>query len=140
MNADHSESETIQQILSESHNIAVVGLSDKPDRASYDVASYLQSHGYRIIPINPALKDVLGEKAYPNLSAVPETIDVVDIFRKSEDVGPIVDEAIKVGAPVVWMQLGIINEEAAAKARAAGLDVVMNHCMKREYKRLHSEE
>jgi uncharacterized protein len=123
----------IENILRKSHTIAVVGLSDKPERASFDVAKYLQSHGYRIIPVNPTISEVLGEKAYPNLSAVPEKIDVVDIFRKSEDVGPIVDEAIKIGAKVVWMQLGISNEEAARKAIQAGLEVVMDRCMKHEH-------
>jgi len=123
----------IENILRKSHTIAVVGLSDKPERASFDVAKYLQYHGYRIIPVNPAILEVLGEKAYPNLSAVPEKIDVVDIFRKSEDVGPIVDEAIKIGAKVVWMQLGISNDEAALKATQAGLEVVMDRCMKHEH-------
>lgn len=123
----------IENILRKFHTIAVVGLSDKPERASFDVAKYLQSHGYRIIPVNPAISEVLGEKAYPNLSAAPEKIDIVDIFRKSEDVGPVVDEAIKIGAKVVWMQLGISNEEAARKATQAGLEVVMDRCMKHEH-------
>ncbi len=129
----------IKRILDESRVIAVVGLSDKPERASYDVAQYLQSHGYRIIPVNPMLTEVLGEKAYPDLLSIPGKIDVVDIFRKSEDVGPVVDEAIRKGARVVWMQLGVVNEAAAEKARNAGLLVVMDHCMKHEYHMLHEK-
>ena len=115
--------------------IAVVGLSDKPERASYDVASYLLSQGYRIIPVNPNIKEWKGIKAYPSLSAIPKDIriDVVDIFRRSEFVPPIVDEAITIGAKAIWMQLGVINEEAAEKARSAGLEVVMDRCMKVEH-------
>ena len=118
--------------------IAVVGLSDKPERPSYDVASYLSAHGYRIIPVNPRIREWKGIKAYPTLSDIPkeEKVDVVDIFRKSEDVPPIVDEAIKIGAKAVWMQLGIVNEESAARARAAGLGVVMDRCMKVEHGKL----
>ena len=125
--------------------IAVVGLSKDPGKPSHDVASYLQSHGHRIVPINPTIDHVLGEKAYKSLLDLPEElkrqIDVVDIFRRAEDVPPIVEQAIELHNsyrhPIaVWMQLGIVNEDAASKARAAGLDVVMDHCMKIEHERL----
>jgi hypothetical protein len=127
--------------------IAVVGLSRDPAKPSYDVATYLQSHGYRIVPINPTIDAVLGEKAYKSLLDLPEElkrqIDVVDIFRRPEDIPPIVEQAIELhrnhGHPTaVWMQLGIANEDAARKARAAGLDVIMDHCMKIEHKRLEA--
>lgn len=127
---------SIERILREAKNIAVVGLSPKPDRPSFGVASYLQQQGYRIIPVNPTVDQVLGEKSYPDLKSVPEKIDVVDIFRRSEDVPPVVDEAIQVGAQAIWMQEGIVNEAAAAKARQAGLDVVMDKCMLKERQRL----
>lgn len=127
----------IQEILRASKTIAVVGLSDKPDRPSYDVAKYLLGQGYRIVPINPNLPDMewRGIRAYRTLSEIPKEIkiDIVDIFRKSEDVGPVVDEAITIGVKVVWMQLGIVNDEAAAKARNAGLEVIMDKCMKIEH-------
>ncbi len=126
----------IRKILTESKVIAVVGLSSKEDRPSFRVAGYLQSKGYRIIPVNPREQQVLGEKAYPDLTSVPEAIDVVDIFRRPEDVGPIVDEAIKVHARTVWMQEGIVNEPAAKTARDAGLTVVMDRCMLKEHKKL----
>ena len=137
MKVDFQNKKLINRILEESRTIAVVGLSAKPDRSSYDVAAFLQSNGYKIIPVNPNLSSVLGEKSYPDLSSIPEPVDVVDIFRKSEDVGPIVDEVIKVGARTVWMQLGIVNEEAAKKAQDAGLNVIMDRCMKREYGKIH---
>lgn len=130
----------IEKILRESRTIAVVGLSPKPDRPSYGVASYLQSQGYRIIPVNPTTNQVLGERSYPDLKSVPEKIDVVDIFRRSEDVPPVVDEAIQVGARVIWMQEGVVNEAAAAKAREAGLAVVMDRCMLREHRRLSNQQ
>jgi predicted CoA-binding protein len=117
-------------------NIAVVGISDNPERPSYDVASFLEKHGYNIIPVNPSLAEWKGKKSYPDLKSIPEKVDVVDIFRRPEAVPPIVDEAIAIKAKAVWMQLGIVNEEAAAKARAAGIEVVMDKCMKIEYNRL----
>jgi uncharacterized protein len=126
----------LERILREAKTVAVVGLSPKPDRPSFRVASYLQREGYRVIPVNPAVEEVLGERSYPNLQAVPDKIDVVDIFRRSEEVPPIVDEAIEVSAPVVWMQEGVINEDAAARAEQAGLKVVMNRCMQKEHRRL----
>jgi predicted CoA-binding protein len=121
--------------------IAVVGLSKDPTKPSHDVAAFLKSHGYRIIPVNPTIDEVLGERSYKSLLDLPDelkrTIDVVDIFRRPEEVGPIVDQAIQLhkvtGRPkAVWMQLGIVNEEAASKAKGAGLDVVMDRCMKIE--------
>ena len=115
----------------------MVGLSDREDRPSHTVAKYLQSQGYRIIPVNPQLHaPVLGEQPYSDLESVPEPVDLVDIFRRPIDVPPVVDSAIKIGAPAVWMQLGIVHEEAAQRARTAGLDVVMDHCTAIEHRRL----
>lgn len=124
----------ISELLKTARTIAVVGLSGKPWRASYGVAQYMQRAGYRIIPVNPNLTSVLGEKAYPNLRAIPEPVDVVDIFRKPEAVPEIVEDAIAIGARVVWMQDGIVHNDAAARARQAGLAVVMNKCMMREHR------
>jgi hypothetical protein len=126
----------IERILREARTVAVVGLSPRPERPSYGVASYLQQQGYRIIPVNPTVDQVLGERSYPDLKSVPERIDVVDIFRRSEEVPAVVEEAIQVGARVIWMQEGVINEAAAARAREAGLEVVMDRCMLKEHKRL----
>jgi len=128
----------VQRILKQTKTIAVVGLSDKPDRDSYQIASYLQQQGYRIIPVNPRVNEVLGEKAYPSLRDVPDPVDVVDIFRRSEDVPPIVEDAIAIGAKVVWMQAGIVNEEAAARAEAAGLAVIMDACMRSAHRTLRA--
>ncbi len=121
-----------------SRTIATVGLSGNPAKPAHGVPAYLQGQGYRIIPVNPSLEEALGERAYASLSDVPDPIDVVQIFRRSHEVGPIVDEAIAVGAKAVWMQLGIADEEAAARAREAGLDVVMNQCMKVQHMRWSS--
>ena len=128
----------IPTVLKEAKTIAVVGLSDKPDRPSFDVASYLQKKGYLIIPVNPNIKVWMGIPAYPSLLAVPASIkvDVVDIFRKSEDVPPIVEEAIKIKAKTIWMQLGITNQAAADRAKKAGLNIIMDRCMKIEHMRL----
>ncbi len=126
----------IKNILENSKTVAVVGLSDKPYRPSQGVALYLQEQGYRIIPVNPHIDKALGEKSYASLKDISESIDVVDIFRKSEAVGPIVDEAIEVGAKAIWMQEGVLNEEAAQKAREAGLNVVMNKCMMKEHEKI----
>lgn len=123
-------------LLKEARTVAVVGISAKEERDSHRVARYLKEHGYRIIPVNPGLKQVLGETCYPDLKSVPEHIDVVDIFRSIEAIPGIVDEAIAVGAHAVWMQLGLVHEEAAGKARKAGLTVVMNRCMKIDHARL----
>tara|TARA_B100001245_G_C22855523_1_gene411299 strand:+ start:849 stop:1244 length:396 start_codon:yes stop_codon:yes gene_type:complete len=116
----------VEEQLRNSQTIAVVGLSDNPDRFSYRVAKYLQDQGYRIIPVNPMLEEVLGEKSYPDLNAVPEPIDMVDIFRRSELVAPVVDQAIEVKAKYIWMQDGVIDQESAAKAEHAGIPVVMD--------------
>jgi predicted CoA-binding protein len=121
-------------ILRRSRTVAVVGLSPKEDRASHRVAAYLQEQGYTIIPVNPAAETILGEKSYPNLEAIPKgTVDTVQLFRRAEDVPPIVEQAIKLGVGAVWMQEGIVNEDAASRARQAGLDVVMDHCMMKEH-------
>lgn len=117
-------------------NVAVVGISDDPGRPSYDIATFLDEHGYNVIPVNPKLAEWKGKKCYPDLRSIPLKVDVVDIFRRPEAVPPIVDEAIAIKAKAVWMQVGIVNEEAAAKARAAGIEVVMDKCMKTEYRRL----
>ena len=122
----------ITRILKECHTIAVVGLSSNPARPSYHVAAYMQSHGHRIIPVNPNETNVLGETAYPSLGAVPGPIDLVNIFRKSEDVLPIVEEAIAHGVKAIWMQEGISNEQAAVRARESGLLVVMDRCWLKE--------
>ena len=124
----------LRSILGSARTIAVVGLSSKPHRPSHGVARYLQQQGYRIIPVNPSETEVLGEKAYRTLDEVPVEVDVVNIFRRSEFVPPIVDAAIRIGAKAVWMQEDIVHEEAAAKARAAGLYVVMDRCILKEHR------
>jgi hypothetical protein len=127
---------TLRRILKEARTIAVVGLSANWWRPSYFAAKYMQEHGYRIIPVNPAYPEVLGEKCYASLRDIPEQVDIVDCFRKSEEIPPIADEAIAIGAKILWMQLGVINHEAAAKARNAGLELVMDRCVKIEHARL----
>jgi predicted CoA-binding protein len=122
--------EMIKDILLSTKTIATVGLSKNKEKVSNGVASYLQSQGYRVIPVNPTVDEILGEKSYPNLESIPIKIDAVQIFRRSEDVPPIVEDAIKVGAKVVWMQEGVYNEEAAQIAKDAGLQVVMDMCMR----------
>src|SRR3990170_4503423 len=129
----------IEKIIRESRNIAVVGISNKLGRPSLTVASYLKGQGYRIIPVNPTIQDVNGEKCYPDLTSIPEKVDVVDIFRKPADVLPVVEEAVRIGAKAVWLQEGIVNEEAARRAREAGLLVVMDKCMLKEHSRLKRE-
>lgn len=138
---------TIAQILKDSKTIAVVGLSNKPDRASYGVAEYLQQQGYRIIPVNPAYdgQEILGERVHPDLQSAADAlapngtrIDIVDCFRKSEDIPPLARDAIAIRAGCLWMQLEIENQAAADLARAAGLDVVMNHCLKIEHRKLNA--
>jgi predicted CoA-binding protein len=126
-------------ILKRYHTVAVVGLSPDPNRPSHKVASYLAQHGYEIIPVNPDAHEILGKPSYPDLQSLPQSVEIVDIFRRSEEVMPIVDEAIKIGARAVWMQEGIVNEEAAARARDAGLLVVMDRCMLKEHRRLSKE-
>lgn len=127
---------TLRRILAESHTIAMVGLSRNWYRPSNFASKYLMDHGYRVIPVNPAYDEVLGERCYPSLRDVPEPVDVVDCFRRAEDIPPLVDDAIAIGAKVLWMQLGVINLGAAERAADAGLDVVMDRCMKIEYARL----
>ena len=127
---------TLRRILRDSKVLAVVGLSADWFRPSYFAAKYMQEHGYRVIPVNPKYASILGEKCYRSLREVPEKVDIVDIFRKSADVMPIAEDAIAIGAKVLWQQLGVRNEGAAAKARAAGLDAVMDHCVKIEHGRL----
>jgi uncharacterized protein len=119
----------LAQILRAHKTIAVVGLSSRPERPGHSVPAYLQRQGYRIIPVNPKMKAALGERAYPSLQEVPEPVDIVQVFRRSEDVPPVVEEAIAIGAKVLWMQSGVVHEQAAARARAAGLEVVMDTCM-----------
>ena len=132
------DEDKIPEILNNSRNIAVVGLSEKTDRDSYRVADYLKKHGYGIIPINPALKEWNGLMAYPDLSSVPENvkIDIVDIFRKSDAVVPIVNDALKKKPSAIWMQEGVVNDDAAKIARDAGLLVVMDRCMMKEHLKL----
>jgi len=127
---------TLRRILKQTKTIAVVGLSANWWRPSYFAAKYLQEHGYRIVPVNPQYAEILNEKCYPNLRAIPFKVDVVDCFRRSEQIPALADDAIAIGAKVLWMQLGVINHAAAEKARAAGLEVVMDRCMKIEHGRL----
>jgi uncharacterized protein len=127
---------TLRRILGEHRVIAVVGLSADWFRPSYFAAKYMQEHGYRVIPVNPKYGEILGEKCYPSLRAVPEPVEIVDVFRKSADVPPVAEEAIAIGAKVLWQQLGVKNEAAAARARAAGLETVMDRCVKIEHARL----
>jgi predicted CoA-binding protein len=133
--ANYSDRHVIEKILNNTRNIAVVGFSSQPDKAGHYVPAYLQEHGYRMFPVNPNLETGLGEVVYPDLASVPEPVDLVLLFRRSEAVPPFIDQAIEIGANAVWMQLGILNEEAAAKARQAGLDVVMDACMMVEHRR-----
>ena len=138
-----SDIATLRRILGTCKTIAVVGLSPQWHRPSFFAAKYMQGHGYRVVPVNPTATEILGQRCYPSvtvaaqaLAAEGATIDLVDCFRKSEDIPPIADEAIAIGAKCLWLQIGVINEAAAAKARAAGLDVVMDRCVKIEHARL----
>jgi len=131
-----NDASSIVTLLRSAHTIAVVGLSNKRWRASFGVSEYMQRAGYRIIPVNPTLSEVLGEKCYPDVGAVPEDIDIVNIFRRSEFVPEIVDAAIRAGAKAVWMQEGVVHEAAAARARAAGLTVIMDRCLLKEHHKL----
>jgi predicted CoA-binding protein len=130
------EQQAIAALLRSAKVIAVVGLSGKKSRPSYGVAEYMQRAGYRIIPVNPNEDNVLGERVYPDLESIPEKIDVVNIFRRSEFVAPVVDAAIRIGAKAVWMQEGVVHEDAAARARASGLVVIMDRCILKEHQRL----
>ncbi|MDG3064443.1 CoA-binding protein [Thauera mechernichensis] len=131
-----SDIQTLRRVLRESRTIAVVGLSADWFRPSYFAAKYMQERGYRIIPVNPKYAEILGEKCYPDLASIPEPVDMVDVFRKSADALPIAEQAIAIGAKSLWLQIGVINEEAKQKAEAAGLTVVMDRCVKIEYARL----
>lgn len=130
-----TEARNISELLKNATTIAVVGLSDDPSRTSYGVSRYMQSQGYRIIPVNPQIRESLGEKAYPSLSDVPEKIDIVNVFRRSQFVPEVVEEAIRLKVPAIWMQEGVIHESAAAKAGAEGIFVVMNRCILKEHRR-----
>ncbi len=127
------------RILSKCRSIAVVGASANPERPSYQITSYLIEKGYRVYPVNPNAREVLGRPSYPCLSSLPERVELVNVFRRPEDIMPVVGEAIKIGAKVVWMQTGVINEKAAAKARDAGLLVIMNKCIRQEHQQLSDE-
>jgi predicted CoA-binding protein len=133
----NEQGQKIKDILVSANTVASVGVSSNSQKESYGVVSYLHEQGYKIIPVNPTAAEIMGEKAYPSLSDIPDKVDVVQIFRKPEDVPPVVDEAIKIGAKVVWMQEGIVNEEAAKKAEEAGLQVVMDTCMRAVHRRLN---
>ncbi len=125
-----------KDILTSYKVVAVVGLSPDEARPSHGVAHYLKENGFKIIPVNPTAREILGETCYPDLASIPELVEIVDIFRRSEDVASIVEEAIRIGAKVIWMQEGVENEEAASRARKAGCQVVMDRCMKKEHMRL----
>lgn len=128
-----TQSDPIADLLKRARTIAVVGLSDNPMRPSHGVSAYMQSHGYRIIPVNPQIEDCLGEKAYPSLLEIPEKIDIVNVFRRPEFVEEIVDQAIQLKVPAIWMQEDVIHEKAAEKAREAGIFVVMDRCILKEH-------
>jgi len=131
-----SNDREMKEILMSAKTIASFGLSSNQEKESYWIVKYLQEQGYTIIPVNPTAEEIHGEKVYPDLESIPVKVDVVQVFRKSEDVPPVVDSAIKIGAKVVWMQEGIVNEAAAQKAREAGLQVVMDACMRATHRRL----
>jgi len=126
----------LKQLLQNTRTIAVVGLSEKPDRPSHHVAAYLQSVGFRVIPVNPSVLSILGERSYPTLYDIPEPVDMVDVFRRSDAVPAIAQEAIAIGAKSLWLQEGVIHQEAAAMAKAAGLQVVMDRCILKEHERV----
>jgi uncharacterized protein len=130
--AENPSRDHIKQLLLDAQTIAVVGLSDNPDRVSYMVSEAMQKKGYRIIPVNPNAEQILGEKSYASLKDIPEKVDIVNVFRRSEHVVPFAQEAVEIGAKVFWLQLGIVNEEAAKIARQGGLEVIMDRCIKVE--------
>jgi predicted CoA-binding protein len=132
--ASRPEADPIRDLLQRSKTIAVVGLSDSPLRPSYGVSAYMQSHGYKIVPVNPTISESLGEKSYPSLREVPVKIDIVNIFRRSEYADAIVDQAIELKVPAVWMQEGVINQMAAEKAEKAGIFVAMDLCILKEHR------
>ena len=128
MHTNPSDAE-LKQLMTNASTIAIVGASSNPEKSSYGIMRKLQSVGYHVIPVNPRETEVLGERAYPSLSDIPVPVDIVDVFRRSEDTPPIADEAVKIGAKVLWLQSGIENEDAAARAKAGGLTVVMDSCL-----------
>ena len=132
----HNDINTLRRVLAENKVLAVVGLSAQWHRPSYFAAKYMMEHGYRVIPVNPRYKEVLGQKCYASLRDIPEKVDLVDVFRKTADVMPVAEDAIAIGARVFWQQLGVTNEAAAARARAAGLESIMDRCVKIEHGRL----
>jgi len=132
----HDDINTLRRILKECRVLAVVGLSAQWHRPSHFAAKYMIEHGYRVIPVNPQYREVLGQKCYASLREIPDPVDLVDVFRKTADVMPIAEQAIAIGAKVLWQQLGVTHEAAAAKARAAGLESVMDRCVKIEHARL----
>lgn len=136
--AQRTPPDLAEQLLQTSKVIAVVGISDRPDRPSYQVAAYLQAHGYRIVPVNPRLVSVLGERCYPSLAAIPSRVDLADVFRRPEAVPQVVDDAIAAGVPALWLQDGVVHHAAAERARAAGLQVVMDECTMRHHRRLQA--
>ena len=130
-----TEPADIEKLLRDTRVIAMVGLSPKPERPSNAVARFMLAHGYEVIPVNPGFAEILGRPCYPDLAAIPRAVDMVDVFRKAEDVPPIAEAAVRIGAKSLWLQLGVINAQAAALAEAAGLRVVMDRCLKIEYGR-----
>jgi len=130
------DTDTLRRVLRDSHTIAVVGLSAESDRPSYRVAKYLQDHGYKIVPVNPKSPEILGEKSYPDLASIPFAVDMVDVFRKSQDCIPVAQQAVAIGAQVLWLQLGVVNDAARQIAQAAGLTVVMDRCVKIDHANL----
>ena len=129
-----------ENILKTSRTVAMVGLSPDEERPSFRVASYLKGQGYKVIPVNPRFAQILEETCYPNLTSIPEKVDVVDVFRRADEIPNIVEQAIRIGAKVVWMQEGVVNELAAARARGAGLMVVMDKCMRKEHLKMREKE
>ncbi|GAB4212598.1 MAG: CoA-binding protein [Rhodoferax sp.] len=132
--------QTLHRVLRDGHTIAVVGLSAESHRPSYVVAQYMQEHGHRIVPVNPKYAEILGEKSYPDLASIPFAVDMVDVFRKPQDCLSIAQQAIAIGAKTLWLQIGVINEEARALAEQAGLTVVMDRCVKIEHARLFGSQ
>lgn len=137
MSEVENSEDQIRQMLHEMNTIAVVGLSENPDRASHQVAKYMQAEGYRVIPVNPNAEQILGEKSYSALTDINETVDIVNVFRRSETVLPIAEQAVEIGAKVLWLQLGIENAQAEKTALNGGLQVIMDRCIKVEHAKLH---
>lgn len=130
---------SILELLRSAKSIAVVGLSSDPMRPSHGVAEYLQSQGYRIIPVNPGEPEVLGEKSYPDLDSIPQSVDIVDVFRRPQHAPEIVDAAVRIGAKAVWLQEGIVSDEAERRARAAGLEFIQDHCILKEHRKIRHQ-